>query len=68
MLTDFLERRGKEGEREGGREREGERERETWIGSFPYTLPPTGDRTHNLMVYRTMLQPTELLGQAIGQG
>ena len=52
MFIDFREGR-----------REGERDGETNIDELSSTCAPTGDRTHNPVVYGTMLQPTEPLGQ-----
>ena len=62
MFIDFRERVR---ERERGRKREGERERERErnIHQLPPKCALMGDLTHNLLVYRTRLQPTESPGQ-----
>ena len=52
------------GERVGGRG--GERERKMWEKSIDQLLPicfSTRNQTHNLLVHRTVLQPTEPPGQ-----
>ena len=56
----YFRERGKGGKREREQEREGEREN---IDQLTPVHALTGDRTHRLLVYGMMLQPTDPPGQ-----
>ena len=64
-LSIWVEReRDRDREQESESESERERERETEKRqSVAFGMHPTWDQTHNLMVYQTILQSTELPGQ-----
>ena len=63
-------KRGRGRERSGQQKREKEKQRNTDvrenIARLPPVCTPTGDETCNLLVHRTVFQPTELPGQDSG--